>query len=232
MLNSARMGGVAEWSNADDLKSSVPQGTVGSNPTASAKMSLQLVSHSSFPTVSRSRLSHHYNILKRVIDSAAERRKLKLSRRAAASATFSIVAEEWFAVKAAKASANYKRDIRAVLNVHLLPKLGPLPISEIDASVLLGALRAVEARGKLELAALPDVVAASSRLCDRNRAKGRGEPGPCDNCGCAALTGAPQQTRACSRRCRQVLAAPRRLPRKAGDSHRCHTAAAYSRAAG
>ena len=37
-----RPGGVAEWSNALVLKTSVPQGTVGSNPTPSAK-SLDLV---------------------------------------------------------------------------------------------------------------------------------------------------------------------------------------------
>lgn len=85
------------------------------------------------------------------IDPAAERRKRKLARRAAAEATFGAIAEEWFELKAEKASPNYRRDIRSVLNAHLLPKLGPLPISEIDPPVLLGALRAVEARGKLEL---------------------------------------------------------------------------------
>jgi integrase len=90
--------------------------------------------------------------LQQGIDPAVERRKAKLSRRAAAGETFAVVAEEWFRVKAAHASENYKRDIRGVLNAHLLPRLGPLPVSEIEAPVLLGALRAVEARGKLELA--------------------------------------------------------------------------------
>ena len=33
---SKRLGAVAEWSNVLDSKSSVPQGTVGSNPTRSA----------------------------------------------------------------------------------------------------------------------------------------------------------------------------------------------------
>jgi hypothetical protein len=36
------LGRLAEWSNALDLKSSVPQGTVGSNPTSSATRSLRL----------------------------------------------------------------------------------------------------------------------------------------------------------------------------------------------
>lgn len=84
-------------------------------------------------------------------DPAVERRKAKLSRLAAGEATFRVVAEEWFSVKEAKASANYQRDIRAVLNAHLLPKLGSIPIAEINAPILLGALKAIEARGKLEL---------------------------------------------------------------------------------
>lgn len=85
------------------------------------------------------------------IDPAVERRKARLARQEAAEASFQAVAEEWFAVKAARASENYRRDIRAVLNAHLLPKLGPLPVSEITAPVLLGALKAIEARGRLEL---------------------------------------------------------------------------------
>lgn len=85
------------------------------------------------------------------VDPAIERRKAKLASGTAADATFRVVAEEWFAIKAARASLNYKRDIRGMLNSHLLPKLGSIPVSHIDAPILLGALRAIEARGKLEL---------------------------------------------------------------------------------
>jgi hypothetical protein len=34
---------VAEWSNVPDSKSGVPQGTVGSNPTLSAKIKPQVI---------------------------------------------------------------------------------------------------------------------------------------------------------------------------------------------
>ncbi|MSQ70332.1 MAG: DUF4102 domain-containing protein [Betaproteobacteria bacterium] len=84
-------------------------------------------------------------------DPSVDRRKAKLARLTSGAATFRVVAEEWFAVKEANASPNYIRDIRTVLNAHLLPKLGPIPISEVDAPILLGALRALESRGKLEL---------------------------------------------------------------------------------
>ena len=40
--SSAHRGGVAEWSNAPVLKTGVPQGTVGSNPTPSAIRPLPL----------------------------------------------------------------------------------------------------------------------------------------------------------------------------------------------
>ena len=36
-------GGVAEWSKAAVLKTAVPQGTVGSNPTASARIDIRMV---------------------------------------------------------------------------------------------------------------------------------------------------------------------------------------------
>jgi integrase len=84
-------------------------------------------------------------------DPAVERRKAKLSGHAAAEATFRVIAEEWVEAKASSASPSYASHVRSALRTRLLPKLGSIPVSEINAPVLLGALKAIEAQGKLEL---------------------------------------------------------------------------------
>jgi integrase len=112
-------------------------------------------------------------------DPAVERRKARLTGQAAAAATFRVVAEEWVEAKARSASPSYASHVRAALNARLLPKLGPLPVSEIDAPVLLGALRAIEAEGRLELTRrcrmwakqILDYAAATGRRSGENPAR-------------------------------------------------------------
>jgi integrase len=84
-------------------------------------------------------------------DPAVERRKAKLAGAAAAEATFRVIAEEWVEAKAASASPSYASHVRSALRARLLPKLGSIPVDEITAPVLLGALKAIEAQGRLEL---------------------------------------------------------------------------------
>ncbi len=115
----------------------------------------KLLALGKYPNVTLSRARELVRVARVTLDQGGDpsidRRKAKLARRASGASTFRVVAEEWFAMKEAKASPNYIRDIRTVLNAHLLPKLGPIPVDEIDAPILLGALRAIESRGKLEL---------------------------------------------------------------------------------
>lgn len=86
------------------------------------------------------------------VNPAIERKKAKLRALSGmAGDTFAEVAEEWMGVKDARASENYKRDYQSAVRTHLIPKLGAFRVHEIDAPMLLGALRAVERRGALEL---------------------------------------------------------------------------------
>lgn len=68
----------------------------------------------------------------------------------AASNTFARAARQWMAAQqVAEVTA---RKNRWLLESHLLPELGPLPLDEITPRVLLDALRKIEATGNLETA--------------------------------------------------------------------------------
>lgn len=67
-----------------------------------------------------------------------------------AASTFRAVAEEWLAVKH-DISPSYRDKIVATFAGNVYPKIGNLPINDISSSLLLSVLKAMEARGALEL---------------------------------------------------------------------------------
>jgi integrase len=76
--------------------------------------------------------------------------KRQVTLRAANS--FETVAREWFEKREHEWAASSLRTMRARLEQHILPRLGPRPVAEIAPPEVLAMLRLVEAKGALETA--------------------------------------------------------------------------------
>lgn len=84
-------------------------------------------------------------------DPVTERRADKARMQASAETTFEAVAEELFAVKKKNLSPSYSEKFRGAVTANLFPRIGKLPIQEIDSPILLESLKHIEARGSLDM---------------------------------------------------------------------------------
>ncbi len=86
------------------------------------------------------------------IDPGQSKKEAKHQAVAKATNTFETLAREWFEKRRHEWAPSSVRTAKIRLELHLIPKLGPRPISEISAAEILAALRVVEARGTLDTA--------------------------------------------------------------------------------
>ena len=82
---------------------------------------------------------------------ATESRLSKLRSREQTAATFEGVANELLEGKKKNVSPAYYKKLSGGIRANLLPMLGQLPVSSIDAPILRSALRKIEERGSLEM---------------------------------------------------------------------------------
>lgn len=104
------------------------------------------------PKAARARRDDARQVHRTGADPAQERQREKLIRRMSAATTFEAVAREFHTTKASGWSPEYGRRWLERLEKDLFPWIGPLPIAEVTAPLLLQALRRVESRGVRELA--------------------------------------------------------------------------------
>ncbi|MEP5758596.1 MAG: integrase arm-type DNA-binding domain-containing protein [Litoreibacter sp.] len=90
--------------------------------------------------------------LKAGIDPSVTRKKAKLATFTISENTFRAVAEDWFVTKLSDKSQGHRDREYGLLRNHLYPALGRIPLEEINAQVLLDAIRKVEANGTLNAA--------------------------------------------------------------------------------
>lgn len=86
-------------------------------------------------------------------DPSAAKKQAKLLAKEAAGNTFSAIAERWHKARRARWTTDYGDRIWQRVQEHVLPEIGALPIAEIEPPTLLAAIRKIEARGTIELAA-------------------------------------------------------------------------------
>lgn len=84
------------------------------------------------------------------IDPVHEKRRQAEASATEAETTFRSVAIEWLAVKD-KIADSYREKIIATFVANVYPRIGGLPVKEITPPLLLSTLKAIEARGALEL---------------------------------------------------------------------------------
>ena len=105
-----------------------------------------------------------------------EKRAAKNRISAAQGETFAVVADEWFAKAKAEWSAGHAAARRWTLDNDLLPKLGAIPIADLDAPTALAALELISKRGAHEMCAKARIV--GSLICRYAIVKGRIEQDP------------------------------------------------------
>lgn len=81
----------------------------------------------------------------------AEKRE-KLASSAPAADSFEQVSKEWMLVRGAHWSESYRYKTRTMLERHLYPAIGKIPLTDVNAPTLLSLLRPIEACGKTDLA--------------------------------------------------------------------------------
>lgn len=86
------------------------------------------------------------------VDPAVEKQKARFDAVAAASQTFEKLARQWHANEKDRWGDVHAADVIRSLDRDVFPAIGKLPISQIDAPIILSALRKVEARGSIETA--------------------------------------------------------------------------------
>jgi integrase len=91
-------------------------------------------------------------LLRDMRDPAVEAMKRRLVAAAAAEATFERVAREWHELQTSRWVPVHASDVIRSLENEVFPHLGSVPLTEIDAPLVLAVLRKIERRGALETA--------------------------------------------------------------------------------
>lgn len=86
------------------------------------------------------------------IDPGLEKKRAKYQRELDANNTFKLIAEEWIEHNLGTWSKNHAETVRRRLTTDIYPKIGSMPIKDINAPMLLPVLRAIEKRGAHEIA--------------------------------------------------------------------------------
>lgn len=87
------------------------------------------------------------------LDPAVQRDLAREAAEVAASDTFAAVASEWLATRVEQWSTGYHSRMTSALENNAYPSFGKLPISAVSGKMVLDAVRRVERRGALEMAA-------------------------------------------------------------------------------
>lgn len=85
-------------------------------------------------------------------DPGTEQLKRKLAAAADHAETFETVARRWYAMHEQRWTPVHATDVIKSLEREIFPTLGGMPISQLDAPLVLATLRKIEARGSLETA--------------------------------------------------------------------------------
>jgi integrase len=86
------------------------------------------------------------------IDPGLEKKKTKLKRQLEADTTFEIVAREWIVMKAKRWAPRHTERVTRSLELDIFPKIGNIPVNQIDSVLLRSAIDPIMKRGALDIA--------------------------------------------------------------------------------
>ena len=91
-------------------------------------------------------------LLRQGKDPSLEAKRIALVNRVAGAETFELLGREWHSKQIARWKAVHAADVIESLDRDIFPTIGPLPITQIDAPLILAVLQKVESRGAVETA--------------------------------------------------------------------------------
>jgi integrase len=100
----------------------------------------------------RERRDEAKRLLRELRDPATEQMKRRLAAAIDHEATFETIARRWHKMHSPRWTPVHRSDVIRSLEREIFPTLGCIPISQLDAPLVLAALRKIEARGSLETA--------------------------------------------------------------------------------
>lgn len=100
----------------------------------------------------RARRDEARRMIREGLDPAIELERKAKASAASATNTFELVARDWHRLKAPTLAMRYGQQIFDRLTADVFPMIGKRPIAEISAGDVLEVIRAIEARGSLEMA--------------------------------------------------------------------------------
>ena len=108
----------------------------------------------SYPEITLARAREKRSDARRLLDQQIDpkahfQEQLKIKQDELA-CTFQVITDEWFQLKLSKVKKATADKHMEMLKNHVLPKLGPVPVSNIKPVEVINILRPVEAKGSLE----------------------------------------------------------------------------------
>jgi integrase len=92
-------------------------------------------------------------MLREDIDPGLEKKKARLRKNLESGNTFEIIARQWIAMKSKKWAPRHSERVTRSLESDIFPKIGNIPVTEIDTVLLRSAIDPIQARGALDIAA-------------------------------------------------------------------------------
>lgn len=121
------------------------------HPVTKKRINMGLGTYPELPmALARKKTVEARELLAAGIDPKEQRDTQEQERRAITEHTFESVATAWFELKKDSVTPAYAEDIWRSLNLHVFPKLGTTPISQISAPAVIELLRPLETKGSLE----------------------------------------------------------------------------------
>ena len=84
-------------------------------------------------------------------DPGLEKKKAKLKRKIESGTTFELVAREWIEMKSRKWAPRHTERVTRSLELDIFPRIGNIPISEIDSVLLRSVIDPIQVRGALDI---------------------------------------------------------------------------------
>ena len=112
------------------------------------------ITYGAYPAISlsdaRQRRASDKALIAKGIDPLSHRQLTDKNKKLAQDHTLISVASQWMTIKKSEVTESYAADIWRSLELHVFPTLGPKPIHELRAPMVIEAIKPLEAKGTLE----------------------------------------------------------------------------------
>ncbi|MFV1874088.1 MAG: tyrosine-type recombinase/integrase [Oleiphilus sp.] len=91
-------------------------------------------------------------LVKKGVDPTIHKKQKNIEATKARLETFEAVARDWYKIKTAQYTEGHRKRCLRMLEIHLFPEFGDIPLDQLTTPMILAALRKIEEQGKFETA--------------------------------------------------------------------------------